>query len=131
MAIEKVTTNPVKAKDYKAENAEIKRASQYELDLYSLMKRIERHDPSAIIQAKNLKSLNFSPETEFAAKLMQEAQEYTEKINDLCYDSSGELSNYSIQVAKETISQDSYNDMTDTERAEAYNDLISDMELGS
>ena len=130
MKTNNVTTKPVEVKDYKKENAEIKRASQYENNLYSLMRQIEHHDTNAIIKAKRLKMLNFTPEAEFAMKLMDEAGEYIAKINEMCYDSSGQLSNYSLKVAEETIANDN-NIKTDTERAQAYNDLIVDMELGS
>ena len=129
MSIEKVTTKPVEVKDYKKEDAEIKRASQENNFIYSLLKKAEDGNCNAIKKLLGYSLINFNPNVEFAAKLMDEAGEMLTKALNTFTNGAGELNDNALNAAQEAVLNDNHGEKTDMEMAQEYNDLVSDMEL--
>ena len=128
MRTDSATSKPFEIVDYKAEDAEIKRASQENNYIYSLMKKAESGSCNAIKKLLGYSMINFSPDVEFAAKLMEEAREMITKAYDIYTNGAGELSDISINAAKQSTIQNSDRSMTDEEKQQAYNKTINDMQ---
>ena len=129
MSIDKVTTKPIEAKDYKKEDAEIKRASQENNYIYSLLKKAQNGSCGAIKKLLEHSLINFNPNVEFAAKLMEEAGEMLSEAISTYTDSKGSLSDTTLKTAQETVLNDSNGKMSDMEMAQEYNNLVSDLEI--
>ena len=128
MTIEKTTSNPVETRNYKAENAEIKRASQENNFIYSLMKKAENGSSNAIKKLLEYSMSNFNPDVEFAANLMQEAQEMLTKASEIYTNGAGKLSDLSLDTIKESILENDYNKLTDTEKQQKFNEEVCEIE---
>lgn len=114
----------------KEEDAEIKRASQQNNEIYRLQLQAKNGNCLAIKKLINYNFKNFNLDSEFANQLTQEASEMLSKQLELYTTSCGELSDNSLNAAKAQIASNNHGEKTDIEMAEEYNNLISDMELG-
>ena len=129
MKTNEVTSKPIEARNYKAENAEIKRASQENNYIYSLLKKAQNGSCSAIKKLLEHSMINFNPNVEFAAKLMDEASEMLNEALSIYTDGSGDLSDNALNMAQEAVLNDNHGEKTDIEMAQEYNNLVNDMEL--
>ena len=114
----------------KAEDAEIKRASQQNNEIYRLQLQAKGGSCSAIKKLINYNFKNFNLDSDFANQLTQDASEMLSKQLEIYTTSCGELSDNSINAAKSQIENNNHGEKTDIEMAEEYNNLIADMELG-
>ena len=128
MSVNKVTSKPFDIKDYKAENAEVQRASQENNYIYSLLKKAESGSCSAIKKLLGYSMINFNPDVEFAAKLMEEAKEMLNKAYDIYTDGAGQLSNRSLNAAEHAVVKDDHGCLTQNEKQNKVNTIVDDME---
>ncbi len=116
--------------DMKAEDAEIKRASQQNNDIYRLQLKAHHGDCNAIKKLINYSFNNFNLDSSFANQLTKEANEMLEEARAIYTTSCGKLSDDSINAAKIQIENNNHGEKSDMEMAQEYNNLIADMELG-
>lgn len=115
--------------EMKAQDAEIKRASQQANDIYRLQLQARDGNCNAIEKLINYDFKNFHLDCDFAQTLQEEASQLLAKQLELYTTSTGTLSDLSINAAKEQVTKDCEG-KTEVEQAQEYNALISEMELG-
>ena len=115
----------------KAQDYEIKRASQQNNDIYRLQLQARHGNCGAIKKLINYNFKNFNLDSDFANKLTQEAQQILSEQQEIYTTSCGELSDVSTKFAQEQIQNESHGKKSDMEMAQEYNNLIADMQLST
>ena len=129
MEIEVSKQNSSEIKNYKAEDAEIKRASQENNYIYCLLKKAEGGNCNAIKKLLGYSMINFNPDVEFAANLMNEAREMLDEAYDIYTNGCGKLSDRSINAAKGAVVENNVNNPISKDKEEKeINATLSDLE---
>ena len=114
----------------KAEDAEIQRASQQSRDIYRLQLQAKHGNCDAIKKLISYNFQDFGLDSEFAQELQNESKQMLSEQLAIYTTSCGKLSDTSIEFAKDKVAEDDDGSMSDMEKAQEYNNLIDDMELG-
>ena len=117
-------------KDYKAENAEIKRASQINNDIYSLLLKAKYGNCSAIKKLLEYTLPDFADfaNAEFAIKLWEEGQKMLDKASDIYTDGAGKLSDLSKKAAEHSVFENAKGNLTEAEGQREVNAIVDDLE---
>ena len=114
----------------RAEDEEHKRALQENNYIYRLTLRAKDGDCNAIKKLLSYNPVSFDTTNPIASKLLDEAKEMLSTAIGEYTDNAGKLSDYAINAARAQIENNSYGEKTDYERAQEFQNLLSDMAGG-